>query len=53
MKKYLHELKNVTWPENKEVTSQFIIVVIGIIFLICFFILSDTIVSSFVEKLYT
>ncbi len=52
MKKYISELKKVTWPESKEVNQQFWITLFGIIVLIMFFIFSDTMISKLLELIY-
>ncbi len=52
MKKYISELKKVTWPSSKEVNQQFWITLLGIILLIIFFIISDTLISKLLEYIY-
>jgi preprotein translocase SecE subunit len=53
MKKYIVALKNVTWPEGNEVTSNLGIVIFGIISFTLFFIVTDTLISKFLEVLYS
>ncbi len=46
------ELKNVTWPSSNKVLKHFIISIIGIVFLIIFFSIIDSIISIIFEKIY-
>ncbi len=52
MKDYIAELKKVTWPESSEVMSKFWVVVVGIIALTIFFIITDSAISSILDKIY-
>ncbi len=52
MKNYISELKKVTWPKSAEVNQQFWITLFGIIFLILFFIASDSIISQLLSFIY-
>jgi len=53
MKKYIGALKNVTWPTSSEVTSNLGIVIFGIVAFTLFFIVTDTLISKFLEVLYS
>ncbi len=46
------ELKNVTWPSSNKVLKHFIITIIGIIFLIVFFSIIDSVISFIFENIY-
>lgn len=46
------ELKNITWPSSEKVLKQFVITLIGIIFLIVFFTIVDTFISFIFEHIY-
>lgn len=52
MKKYIEELKLVSWPKGKEVNQQFWITIFGIIFLVLFFIGTDLLITKFLELVY-
>lgn len=53
MKKYLHELKQVTWPESNEVLFNFWVVLIGIILLALFFFCADAAITKVFDALYS
>ena len=51
MKKYFEALNKVTWPTSKEVSSNFAIVLFGIVTFAIFFIVVDLGVSKLLEFL--
>lgn len=53
MKKYLHELKQVTWPESSDVLFNFWIVVFGIVLLALFFFIADASITKVFDALYS
>jgi len=51
MKKYFDALNKVTWPTSKEVSSNFAIVLFGIVTFAIFFVVIDLGVSKLLEFL--
>lgn len=53
MKKYVNELKKVTFPKQSDVLNQFIIVLCGIIIFSLFFLIADTLILEIIQRLYS
>ena len=45
-------LKNITWPDSKTVLKHFIIALIGMAFLIVFFVFADQLISMILNNFY-